>query len=95
METLARLILSLIELLEAEARTAKSSLFRLGISLVVLAAALCLFLAGGTLLLVAFTVFLIPHLGEVGAMAATGVLCLALCGGFLWIAKRINQRINH
>lgn len=91
MEALARLILSLIELLEAEARTAKSSLFRLGISLVVLAAALCLLLAGGALLLVAFAVFLVPRFGEVGAMVATGVLCLALCGGFLWMAKRINR----
>jgi hypothetical protein len=89
---LARLVVSFMELLEAEVRALGAGLLDLKIASVLAWVAGCLVLAG--FLLVISGVFFTLRRGMTGpaALVATGLITLAFSGGLLWGARKIVRR---
>ncbi len=89
---LARLVVSFMELLEAEVRALGAGLLDLKIASILAWVAGCLVLAG--FLLVVSGVFFTLRRGMSGpaALVVTGLLTLAVSGGLLWSARKIVRR---
>jgi hypothetical protein len=88
---LAELIIALLELLEAEARTLRSGVLRLGLSLALLGTAGTLMLVGVGLILRALYLYLEIVLTPPTAALITGVVTLLVSGGLLWSARRLSR----
>jgi hypothetical protein len=88
---LAELIIALLELLEAEARTLRSGSFRLGLSLALLGTAGILMLVGVWLILRALYLYLAIFLSPPTATLITGVVTLLVSGGLVWSARRLSR----
>jgi len=89
---LARLVVSFMELLEAEVRALGAGLLDLKIASVLAWVAGCLVLTG--FLLVISGVFFTLRRGLTGpaALVATGLITLAVSGGILWGARKIVRK---
>lgn len=91
METLTKLIVRVADLAEAEGRVLRAMVMRsaMGIgSLLVAAAAV---VAGVTLLLCSVYICTSESAGRAAAAAVTGILALAIGGGFVWLGHRIGS----
>jgi len=88
----ARLVVSFLELLEAEVRSLGAGLLDLKIASILAWVAGCLILTG--FLLVVSGVFFTLRRAVSGpaALVATGLITLAVSGGLLWGARKIVRR---
>jgi hypothetical protein len=82
---------ALVDLLEAEGRSLRHATVRLGVSLVLFAAAGLIGAVGLCLCLWGLYQYLALSYGGVTAAVSIGVVSLLLAGGILWIAQRISQ----
>jgi hypothetical protein len=90
-EALADVFIAALELLEAEARSARRGLLRAAGGVVLLAAAAVLALGATAVLAWALLTALYPVMAAPLARLLTGIATLALAGGALWIAARLNR----
>jgi hypothetical protein len=79
------------DLLEAEGRSARQAIERLGMSLSLIVVASVLVLAGCVLLLGGALIGLEREIGPAGAAAITGVITLAVAGALFWWSTRVNK----
>jgi hypothetical protein len=79
------------DLLEAEGRSARKAVERLGMSLSLIVVAAVLVLAGCVLLLGGALIGLEREIGPAGAAAITGVITLGVAGGLFWWSSRISK----
>ena len=90
---LARLVVSFLELLEAEARALAAGLLDLKIASILAWVAGFLLLAGFSLTVSALYVFARRGVSAPAALLLTGVMTLAVSGGLLWSARKIVRKI--
>lgn len=88
----ARLVVSFLELLEAEARALGAGLLDLKIASILAWVAGFLILSGFSLTVAALYLFARQGLSAPGALLLTGVMTLAVSGGLLWSARKIVKR---
>lgn len=91
MKGLADLIISVLELLEAEGRALRASVMRVGVGLGLIATSVMLALAGAGFCLWSAYLYLDAMLGPPRGALATGALTLLVSGGVLWAALRLNR----
>jgi len=90
---LARLVISFLELMEAEARALAAGLLDLKIASILAWVAGFLLLAGFSLTVAALYVFARRGFSAPAALLLTGVMTLAVSGGLLWSARKIVRKI--
>lgn len=86
---MARLVVSFLELLEAEARALAGGLLDLKIASILAWVAGILVLSGFCLTFAAFFLYARFTLSGPAALLLTGLLVLAVSGGLLWGARKI------
>jgi len=84
-------LIAALELLEAEARSARKGATRMAGAAVLLAAAGLLALGAAALLAWALMTALYPVMAPPLARLLTGLAVLAVAGGVLWAATRMNR----
>lgn len=90
---LARLVISFLELMEAEARALAAGLLDLKIASILAWVAGFLLLAGFSLTVAALYVLARRGVSAPAALLLTGVMTLAVSGGLLWSARKIVRKI--
>jgi len=90
---LARLVVSFLELMEAEARALAAGLLDLKIASILAWVAGFLLLSGFSLTVAALYVFARRGVSAPAALFLTGVMTLAVSGGLLWSARKIVRKI--
>lgn len=91
MKGLAELIISFLDLLEAEGRTLRRSAMRVGVGLGLFVASAVVGLAGLGFCLWSAYLYFDTMLGTPMAALATGALTFLIAGGLLWTALRLNR----
>ena len=90
-EAFADVLIAALELLEAEARSARKGLVRAAAGIVLLASAAVLALGAAALLAWALVTALYPVMPTPLARLLVGVAVLMVAGGLAWIALRMNR----
>lgn len=80
-------IIALIELVEAELRSARKESFRLGLGLMFFSIAATLFIAAIALILYSIYLVLSSVVYPSSAVFICSLIILGMAGGFLWLAK--------
>jgi hypothetical protein len=89
---LGRLVVSFLELLEAEVRALGAGLLDLKIASILAWVAGCLVLLGFSLVVMGFYLTLRSGMSGPAALVVTGLATLAVSGGLLWSARKIVRR---
>jgi len=87
----ADVLIAALELLEAEARSARQGVARLAGAVVLLSAAALLAVGAVALLAWALVTALYPVMAPPLARLLAGLAVLAVSGGSLWVAVRMNR----
>lgn len=87
----ADILIAALELLEAEARSARKGLTRVAGVTVLLAAAGLLAVGAAAFLAWALVTALYPVMAPPLARLLTGLVVLVVSGGLLWAAARVNR----
>jgi hypothetical protein len=90
MELLARFVVQLADLVEAEGRAVRASTFRILTAVVIFMIAAAMSTAGAALVLLSVYLLLMP-VSTVLAAVITGMLALSAGGALLWIARRMDR----
>lgn len=90
METLARFVVNLAELLEAEGRAVRASVFQILTAAAIVLVAAAVGISGIGLLFLAVYLGVRPA-GDAWASTVTGSLALMVGGGLLWVARRMDR----
>ncbi|NLB83019.1 MAG: hypothetical protein GX791_02105 [Synergistaceae bacterium] len=85
---LSNFAIALVELVEAEVRSARKGVVKLGVAVMLVILAGILFLAALTLFLNVFYLWLLGTMTQISALFLCGVVTLALAGGLLWFVHR-------
>ena len=80
--------IALVELIEAEVRSARKGVVKLGVALILVLLAGVLFLAAITLFLNVFYLWLLGIMTQISALFLCGLAALALSGGMLWFVRQ-------
>jgi hypothetical protein len=88
---LAELLIALLDLAEAEGRSVRRGVVRLGMGLALLTAAAVLLVTGFVLLIWSVYLFLRFLFDPPGATLMTGIIAFVLAGGLLWGARRVSR----
>ncbi len=92
MSSLAEIVISFIDLLEAELGQARRAIFRLGLGLGILAICAAMALGGVAVLFYAWFIFISARIGQAPGALLTAVIMLAGAGGLLWLAKKLATK---
>lgn len=84
-------MIALADLLEAEGRALRHATLRTGIGLMLLLSAVLILVAGLVLCLWGAYQWLSLSIGGIGAKVVIGLMMLAVAGGMVWTAIRINR----
>jgi hypothetical protein len=89
MEALANMMVATVDLMEAEGRSLRRHLIRIGLAAALLFVAALLGLLGIGFLLYGLFWLLAEQMSNPGAAAALGLVALALAGGVVWTVHRL------
>lgn len=84
-------MIAFVDLMEAEGRSLRRAVVRVGFVLVIILLALSLTATGVLLCLWAGYEFLLPLLGQALSALIMGICAMAVAGVCLWIAKRLTD----
>ena len=90
MDALARFVVHLADLVEAEGRAVRASTFRILTAAVIFTIAAAVGTAGAALVLLSVYVLLTPVSTALAAVV-TGVIALGAGSALLWIARRMDR----
>lgn len=92
MEALANLMIATVDLVEAEGRSLRQSIVRLGVAAALALVALLVAVFGVVFVLLGIYRFLATTMSEPAAAVTFGVLALAAAGGLTWWARSVLKR---
>jgi hypothetical protein len=84
-------LIGLAEFFEAEARSLRDGVMRMGLGLVLLVVAGVVLTLGVGLLLAGLYLYLLYYIRPYAAISVVGLLALLVAGGVLWAARRVAR----